>query len=150
VRIGELAHATGCRVVTIRYYERVAILPPPRRAQNNYRCYTIQHLERLRFICRTRELGFSLDQVRAFLDLVDSGSYSCEDMRSIAQAHLDDVRARIKDLQRMEATLADLVGQCSGGTTPDCSLLEMLFSDTDLADGGGPPNVRGATPPDRS
>lgn len=129
MQIGELARATGCRVVTIRYYERVGILPPPARAANNYRLYGDEHLQRLHFVRRTRELGFRLDEVRTLLGLVDGGDYSCEDMRCVAQGHLDEVRARLQDLRRMEATLAELVGRCRGGATPDCSMLETLFAE---------------------
>ena len=129
MQIGELARATGCRVVTIRYYERVGILAPPARAANNYRVYGEDHLRRLCFVRRTRELGFSLDEVRTLLGLIDVGGYTCDDMRCVAQGHLDEVRARLRDLQRMESTLAGLVGQCTGGKTPDCSLLETLFAE---------------------
>jgi len=128
MRIGELAAAAHCRVVTVRYYERVGILPPAARARNNYRLYDDAHLRRLRFVRRLRELGFTLDAVRALLGLVDSGDYSCADVRCLAQAHLDDVRDRLRDLRHMEATLAALVAQCSGGATPDCSLLQTLFA----------------------
>lgn len=129
MRIGELAAATGCRVVTIRYYERVGILPPPTRGTNNYRYYGEAHLRRLRFVRRTRKLGFSLDEVRTLLSLIDQGNYTCDDVRCLAQRHLDDVRARLQDLQRMETMLADLVAQCTGGRAPDCSLLETLFAE---------------------
>lgn len=130
MQIGELARASGCQVVTIRYYERVGVLPPPARAANNYRQYRDAHLRRLRFVRRTRELGFSLEEVRKMLELIDGGSYTCDDMRCLAQAHLTDVRTRLEDLKRMEATLSDLVGRCSGGATPDCSMLESLFAET--------------------
>lgn len=131
MQIGELARATGCRVVTIRYYERIGILPPPARAENNYRLYGTKHLQRLRFVRRTRELGFTLDEVRTLLGLVDGGEYTCDDMRCLAQGHLDEVRARLQDLRRMESTLAELVGRCTGGATPDCSMLEALFAEPD-------------------
>lgn len=136
MQIGELASTTGCRVVTIRYYERIGILPPPARAQNNYRLYGEAHLRRLSFVRRTRKLGFSLDEVRTLLGLIDAGRYTCDDMRCLAQGHLDDVRGRLQDLQRMEAMLADLVAQCTGGTTPDCSLLETLFAGPDVGRDG--------------
>jgi MerR family mercuric resistance operon transcriptional regulator len=129
---GELASATGCRVVKMRYNESSGILPPPARAQNNYRLYGETHLRRLRFVRRTRELGFSLDEVRTLLGLIDAGGYTCDDVKCLAQGHLDDVRGRLQDLRRMEATLADLVAQCTGGTTPDCSLLETLFAEPDV------------------
>ncbi len=129
MQIGELARASGCQVVTVRYYERVGVLPPPARAANNYRQYGHAHLRRLRFVRRTRELGFSLEEVRKMLELIDGGTYTCEDMRCLAQAHLTDVHARLEDLKRMEATLADLIACCSGGATPDCSMLESLFAE---------------------
>lgn len=145
MRIGELAAATGCRVVTIRYYERIGILPPPERTRNNYRLYGARHLQRLRFVRRTRELGFSLDEVRTLLDLIDQGDYTCDDVRCLAQGHLDDVRARLQDLQCMEAMLADLVTRCTGGRAPDCSLLETLFAEPAAARqgnaGAGPANA---------
>lgn len=131
MRIGELARATDCRVVTIRYYERVGILARPARAANNYRWYGTKHLRRLRFVRRMRELGFTLDEVRTLLGLIDQGNYTCDDVRCLAQGHLDDVRARLQDLQRMETMLADLVAQCTGGSAPDCSLLETLFSESE-------------------
>lgn len=142
MQIGGLARATGCRVVTIRYYERVGILPAPARAANNYRVYGREHLRRLHFVRRTRALGFSLGEVRTLLALVDAGGYSCEDMRCVAQDHLDDVRARLRDLRRMEATLADLVAQCTGGATPDCSLLETLFAEPGAAEQDPAPATR--------
>lgn len=133
MQIGELARASGCRVVTIRYYERIGVLPAAARAANNYRQYGEAHLRRLRFVRRTRDLGFSLDEVRRMLALIDGGEYTCDGMRDLAEAHLVDVRARRADLQRMEAALANLVGRCTGGATPDCSMLESLFEQTDAA-----------------
>lgn len=147
MQIGELARATGCRVVNIRYYERVGILPLPARAANNYRVYGEEHLRRLGFVRRTRELGFSLDEVRTLLGLIDQGHYSCDDIRCLAQAHLDDVRTRREDLQRMEAALAGLVAQCTGGSTPDCSLLETLFAQSDAEGRMSPPVTRKSADP---
>ncbi|MEX0627167.1 MAG: MerR family transcriptional regulator, partial [Cucumibacter sp.] len=94
MQIGELARATGCRVVTIRYYERIGILPPPARAANQYRIYGEAHSRRLRFVRRTRELGFSLDEVRRLLRLIEGGDYTCDDVRQLGVQHLEDVRAR--------------------------------------------------------
>lgn len=136
MQIGELARASGCRVVTIRYYERVGVLPPPVRAANNYRQYGDAHLRRLRFVRRTRELGFSLDDVRKMLSLIDRGDYTCDDMRALAQEHLAEVRARMDDLNRMEAALTDLVTRCNGGATPDCSMLESLFAEANETEQG--------------
>lgn len=136
MRIGELARASGCRVVTIRYYERIGVLAPPARAANNYRQYDDAHLRRLRFVGRTRELGFSLDDVRKMLSLIDGGNYTCDDMHALAQEHLAEIRARMKDLSRMEAALTDLASRCDGGATPDCSMLESLFAEANEAQRG--------------
>ena len=127
MRIGELARETDCQVETIRYYERVGILPEPERAQNNYRYYGKPHRRRLRFVRRCRDLGFTLEEVRALLSLIDGGSQTCADVEALGREHLDDVRARIADLQRMEARLSELVSRCHGGNTPDCSFVEALF-----------------------
>lgn len=129
MQIGELARAGGCQVVTVRYYERVGVLPPPARAANNYRQYGHGHLRRLRFVRRTRELGFTLEEVREMLALIEGGTYTCEDMRDLAQEHLTEIHARLEDLKRMEATLSDLIARCHGGATPDCSMLESLFTE---------------------
>lgn len=135
MHIGELARATGCRAVTIRYYERVGILPPPARADNNYRIYGNGHLRRLRFVRRTRELGFGLDEVRTLLALIDGGDYTCDDVKDLATRHLGEVRARLRDLHSLESALDRLVDQCSGGATPDCSLLETLYAGSGGIDG---------------
>lgn len=129
MQIGELARAAGCRAVTIRYYERMGILPSPVRAPNNYRLYDESHLRRLRFVRRMRDLGFGLDEVRTLLRLIDGGAYTCDDVKDVATRHLEDVRARVRDLGRLESALAGLVARCAGGSTPDCSMLEALFAD---------------------
>lgn len=127
MQIGELARATGCRVVTIRYYERVGILPAATRAANRYRVYGEGHLRRLRFVRHMRALGFGLTEVRTLLELIDGGDYTCDQVKELAARHLEEVRARLRDLGRLESAVADLVAQCTGGATPDCSMLEALF-----------------------
>lgn len=127
MRIGELARDAGCDVETVRYYERIGVLPEPRRGTNNYRIYTDVHRRRLRFVRRCRELGFGLDEVKRLLAMIDGGHYTCADVEAIGRGHLDEVRGRIRDLRRLEAGLADLVARCDGGSTPDCSMLEALF-----------------------
>lgn len=129
MQIGELARASDCRVVTIRYYERIGVLPPAGRAPNNYRQYDESHLRRLRFVRRMRNLGFPLENVRKILRLIEGGAYTCDDVHFLAQEHLDEVRERLEGLQRMEAALANLVDGCRGGQTPNCAMLESLFAD---------------------
>lgn len=128
-RIGALAAATGCRVETIRYYERIGVLPPAARESNNYRVYHDSHRRRLLFIRRMRDLGFALEDVRALLRMIDGGTYTCAEVQALGQEHLESVREKIADLRRVETALTDPVGRCTGAETPDCSLLEALFAD---------------------
>ena len=134
MRIGELAHETGCQIETIRYYERAGVLPPPAREANGYRSYGAPHRRRLRFVRRCRELGFSLNDIRELLRMVDRREYSCAAVEAVGRGHLENVRKRMVDLRRLEAVLSDLVSRCDGGNTPDCSMLESLFDDGGHAD----------------
>ncbi|PKL94432.1 MAG: transcriptional regulator [Gammaproteobacteria bacterium HGW-Gammaproteobacteria-8] len=127
MRIGQLARRTGCQIETIRYYERVGILPEPERTENNYRQYGAAHQRRLGFVRRCRDLGFSLDEVRTLLGMIEGEHRSCAEVETVAQQHLEAVRAKIADLGQMEARLSELVARCDGGNTPDCSFLEALF-----------------------
>lgn len=127
MRIGELASETRVNIETIRYYEREGILPKPGRAANNYRIYSGAHLRRLRFVRRARDLGFTLDEVRVLLSMMDSGDYTCAQVKAVGEKHLGDVQARLADLRRLENALTELVSSCSGERTPDCSMLETLF-----------------------
>lgn len=123
--IGTLAKRTDVPVETIRYYEREGLLAKPERSRGGYRLYRAADAERLRFIRRARDLGFSLDEVRQLLGLADRTA-PCDDVRTLASAHLSDVRARLADLRRMERTLASLVKDCVRDPTPDCRLLQAL------------------------
>jgi MerR family mercuric resistance operon transcriptional regulator len=127
VQRGELARRTGCNLETIRYYEKVALLPEPPRTRSGYRTYGAAHERRLRFILRARELGFSLDGVRALLRLVDERDRPCAEARDLAAGHLKDVQSKIADLRRMEHVLKEMVALCADGTLPECPLIETLF-----------------------
>lgn len=124
--IGQLSSRSGVNVETIRYYERIGLLAKALRTSGGYRLYRPADVERLAFIRRTRDLGFSLDDVRRLLDLADGKSRSCLRVKDIANTHLADVRAKLDDLHRMERVLADLVSACADGTLPACPLLETL------------------------
>ena len=124
--IGHLSSRSGVNVETIRYYERIGLLAKPLRTTGGYRLYRMADVERLAFIRRTRDLGFSLDDVRRLFDLADGKSRSCRRVNDIANTHLADVRAKLDDLHRMERVLADLVSACADGTLPACPLLETL------------------------
>lgn len=124
---GALARATGCNLETIRYYETIGVMPDPPRDPNGYRNYGEDHVRRLRFITRARALGFSLDEIKGLLSLVDSHSQTCAEVEGVAAAHLKEVRDKIADLQRIEKALSDTVAQCSGAQIPDCPVLDALL-----------------------
>ncbi|PWE29841.1 MerR family transcriptional regulator [Maritimibacter sp. 55A14] len=121
-----LARRTGCNLETIRYYEKIGMMPPPPRSEAGYRVYDDGHLERLGFILRARELGFSLDEIRGLLALVDRGTQTCAEVKERTERHLADVREKIADLKRIERVLAETAAQCSGDEVPDCPVLEAL------------------------
>ena len=123
--IGQLSQHTGANIETIRYYERIGLLPVALR-QGRYRCYDRTDVGRLGFVRRSRELGFSIKEVRALLDLAAGGHENCADARELAAVHLLDVRARIADLRRMERTLATTVRACDRGDDGGCPLIETL------------------------
>lgn len=124
--IGSLSRQTGSKVETIRYYERIGLLPTPPRTASGYRRYDRAHLTRLAFIRRARALGFSLDEVRILLRLADERERPCAEVRVVASAHLEDVRAKIADLQTMERVLRETVARCTRGRSSECPLIEAL------------------------
>jgi Cu(I)-responsive transcriptional regulator len=124
--IGDLGKATGTKVETIRYYERIGLLAKPPRTSGNYRHYGKAELGRLSFIRRSRDLGFSLDQVRALLRLSDDTSCDCADVDRIAEAHLQEVDRKIADLTALRRELKAVIESCDGGTVADCRIIEAL------------------------
>ena len=129
VTIGTLSARTGCNIETIRYYERIALLPSPPRSPGGNRLYGSEHLKRLTFIRRSRELGFTLDEVRTMLSLVDGGACTCANVQALSAQHLQSVRHKIRDLKKLEKTLAAIVSQCSGDKVPECPIIEALFAE---------------------
>ena len=124
--IGELARATGTKAETIRYYERIGLLPRPARTASNYRSYGPAELARLSFVRRARSLGFSIEQISALLDLSDNCERSCDAVDALAREHLATIEAKISDLAALRRELADLIGQCSRGTIADCRIIDAL------------------------
>ena len=121
--IGKLSELTDVKIETIRYYEQIKLLPAPPRTAGGRRVYDPTHLRILAFIRRSRELGFSLDQVRALLRLGGPEKASCRQVRDIATHHLGDIHAKIADLRKLEKLLTKTVAQCTGTTAP-----EWMFS----------------------
>ncbi|MBN8907781.1 MAG: helix-turn-helix domain-containing protein [Rhodospirillales bacterium] len=116
--MGELSRRTGCNIETIRYYERIGLLPVPAR-RGRYRLYCGADVGRLTFVRRARELGFTLDEVRALLGLAAMQD-ACAPVRAIAATHLSEVQAKIADLRAMERALADAVVRCDAGGAFGC------------------------------
>jgi len=124
--IGTLSELTGVNIETIRYYERIRILPAPRRSANGRRSYHLADVRRLAFLRRARELGFSLQDIRALLPLGGPERASCREVRQIAAHHLNEIRTKIADLRKLEKLLANTVSRCTGTAAPDCPVLDIL------------------------
>jgi MerR family mercuric resistance operon transcriptional regulator len=127
MKIGQLSEKTDCKVETIRYYERIGLLLAPMRSEAGYRIYDDNHLQRLAFIRRSRELGFTIEEIRALLSLVDGGDYTCSDVKTITMRHVESIRRKIADLKKLEKTLTRIASHCTGDATPECPIIEALF-----------------------
>jgi MerR family mercuric resistance operon transcriptional regulator len=112
----------------IRYYERIGLMPPPTRSEGGHRLYAEPQARRLGFLRRTRQLGFTLDEVRTLLKLVDGGRYTCAQVKQIIVHHLQGVRAKVADLRKIERVLRDMAAQCDGGRVPNCPVIDALFN----------------------
>ena len=124
--IGQLGKATGTAVETVRYYERIGLLPKVARTAGNYRSYGSGEVAKLSFIRRARALGFGLEQVRALIELTEDRGRSCSEVDALARRNLDDVEAKISDLVALRHELSNLIEQCGRGTVDDCRILEAL------------------------
>jgi len=127
ISIGDLARGTGTKVVTVRYYEQIGLLPVPSRTAGNYRTYSNEHMRRLRFIRRCRDLGFTLDQIRDLLRLSSQKDEECAEVDRITAQHLIEIEQKISDLKRLAKELRRLNNCCQGnGIIADCRIIEAL------------------------
>src|SRR5713226_6102348 len=124
---GALAARTGCNIETIRYYERVGLLPPPPRSAGGHRLYGEGLVRRLNFVRRSRDLGFSIEEIRELLRLVDGGTYTCGEVEQLARDHVREIRRKIADLRRLKRVFETMAAQCSGDAVPDCPIIDALF-----------------------
>lgn len=124
---GSLAKKTRVNIETIRYYEKIGLMPDPPRTSGGHRTYDESFLFRLRFIRRCRELGFTIGELRELLAMVEGGDYSCAEVLENTRAHLERIKSKIKDLKRMEKTLKAISARCSGEDMPDCPIIEVLW-----------------------
>lgn len=122
--IGAASRMTGVNIETIRYYERIGLAPKPARSDGGRREYDGDDIKRLRFIRRARDLGFSIDDIRALLTISDSGG-ACKDAQSIAARHRDEVRRRVKALKRLDRILTDAAARC-GRASRGCPVIDTL------------------------
>ena len=132
---GALAARTGCNIETIRYYERVGLLPPPPRSVGGHRLYGEGLIRRLNFVRRSRDLGFSIEEIRELLHPVDGGTYTCGEVEQLARDHIREIRRKIADLRKLEGVFETMAAQCSGDAVPDCPIIDALF------DPDGPPRL---------
>jgi MerR family transcriptional regulator, mercuric resistance operon regulatory protein len=125
IAIGALAKCSGVNIETIRYYEKIGLLPEPQRTAAGYRQYGDDHVRRLRFIRRGRDLGFSIEVIRILLQLAEHPDHPCADADHLAAQHLAEVEQRIADLTRLRDGLRQMAG-CNGHSVAECRIIDTL------------------------
>lgn len=132
----EVASKAGVNPETLRYYEREALIPEPPRSSAGYRLYDDSYVDRIRFIGRAQELGFTLKEIKELLELRGGPEATCADVKGQAEAKLEEMDAKIHDLQRIRDALAVLAKTCAGGTAPTtaCPILDAMESEAALGD----------------
>jgi len=125
--IGEMSRLADVNIETIRYYERIKIMPKPDRTEGGNRQYDFEQLKRLSFVKKCRDLGFSLDEIRALLEMVDRDDFTCGEVHAMTISHLENIRQKLADLKRLEKTLSQMAATCSKGDVPECPVLDSLF-----------------------
>lgn len=130
--IGELSRTSGCPVETIRYYERVGLLPPPVRSAGGHRIYSEAHLSRLIFIRQNRELGFPLADIRELMTLAENPDSQCGEALTVVRKHLSEVESKVAKLQKIRSDLLKMANNCESvclsAATSDCTIVESLFA----------------------
>lgn len=133
MKIGELARKAGSNSETVRYYERIGLLPRPGRTDSNYRDYSQGDVERLTFIRHARGLGFELADIRSLIDLAEHPERDCGEADAIASRHLEAAEAKIAQLEKLRSELGHMISQCRGGSVSSCRILQVL-SDHELCE----------------
>lgn len=130
--IGNVAKRVGIGVETVRFYERKGLVKPPPRSPAGYRLYPDAAVDRLRFVLRAKELGFTLDQIRTLLELRVGDGTSCDEVRSLASERLADVEDKLRQLQRIAGVLREVITTCDdNGRTGECPILDTLHREAD-------------------
>ncbi len=128
--IGRASDETGVKIETIRYYERIGIMPVPDRSGGGNRLYNDELLKRLKFIKRCRLLGFSIEDIRALLAMVDRQDLTCSQVHQMTVGHLSAVRQKIADLNQLAKALDNMASACSKGDVPECPIIDALLDST--------------------
>lgn len=139
MKVGEVSKATGIAVETIRYYEKIGLVPEPERQASGYRSYRQSHLDRLLFIRRCRNLDMAQEEIRELIRLAEQPDADCSQVDELLARHLDHVRKRLQELASLEGTLEQLQQACSEGrSVSECGILGGLASETpdELPDNG--------------
>ena len=126
MKIGELAEATGSNSETIRYYEKIGLLPRPGRTDSNYRDYSATDVERLSFIRHARGLGFELADIRSLIELAEHPERDCGEVDAIASRHLAAVESKLARLDSLRVELGRMLAQCRGGTVSSCRIMKVM------------------------
>ncbi|SEK56110.1 transcriptional regulator, MerR family [Colwellia chukchiensis] len=128
--IGQLAKASGCKVETVHYYEKIGLMPEPSRTVGGHRVYALSHIKRLNFIRRSRDLGFKIEQIKDLLKFIDEPDHYCGEVKAMAMQQARVVQEKIDDLQRLQLALNEMVNQCKGSnySIDDCPIVDALFT----------------------
>jgi Cu(I)-responsive transcriptional regulator len=124
--IGEASELTGVSAKMIRHYEGIGLIPAASRTFANYRLYNDADIHRLRFIKRSRNLGFSMKQIEALLGLWNDPGRASAQVKKLAKAHADELGQKVRELQAMQRALENLAKHCHGDDRPDCPILDDL------------------------
>lgn len=132
----EVAERAGVGRETVRYYEERSLIPEPRRSASGYRLYGESYVERIRFIGRAQELGFTLEEIKELLELRGGPEATCADVKAQAEAKIENVEAKIRDLKRIRNALTTLAKTCAGGTAPtaECPILDAMEDESALGE----------------
>jgi len=128
--IGELAKKAGCKVETVHYYEKIGLMPKPPRTTGGHRIYSFNHIKRLNYIRRSRELGFSIEQIRSLLRFIDEPNHQCGEIKSIAILQAHDVQRKINDLKKLKIALNEMISSCKGDdmAIDKCPIIDALYN----------------------
>ena len=127
--IGQLAQQAKCKVETVHYYEKSGLMPEPPRTEGGHRLYALPDVKRLNFIRRSRELGFSIEQIKNLLKFIDEPNHYCGEVKAMAMIQAREVQQKIDDLKRLQVALNEMIIQCTGEgfSVDDCPIIDALY-----------------------